>query len=79
MVARLTTIGRTPVAELSKPTTRVHASYVAAVREYQAEGGYPDFDGLDVGEPAAFARHVAQLRSNPVPRGALHGGLEVAS
>ncbi|MGH3517369.1 MAG: hypothetical protein ACRDQ7_08125 [Haloechinothrix sp.] len=53
---------------LVRPTTRVHESYQAAVAEYQAEGGYPDFDGLDVTTSAAFARHVERLRRDPVRR-----------
>ena len=53
------------VPELSSPTTLVHASYLAAVAEYQAEGGYPDFDGLRIDAPEAFALYVEQLRADP--------------
>jgi predicted acetyltransferase len=53
------------VPELSSPTTRVHASYLAAVAEYQAEGGYPDFDDLSIDAPEAFALYVEQLRADP--------------
>lgn len=39
---------------LTRPTTSVHESYRASVAEYQVDGGYPDFDGLDITSPAAF-------------------------
>jgi predicted acetyltransferase len=54
------------MARLSWPTVQVHASYLAAVDEYRAEGGYPDFDDLDLDTSAAFARYVDQLRRDPV-------------
>lgn len=54
------------MARLSQPTVRVRASYLAAVEEYRAEGGYLDFDGLDINTSAAFARYVDQLRRDPV-------------
>ncbi|TKG66274.1 GNAT family N-acetyltransferase [Prauserella endophytica] len=59
------------MAELIKPTTLVHASYLAAVEEYRAEGGYPDFDDLDIGTVDAFTRYVDQLRRDPVRRAGL--------
>lgn len=39
---------------------------MAAVEEYRAEGGYPDFDDLDIDSSAAFANYIAQLRRDPV-------------
>jgi predicted acetyltransferase len=53
------------VPELVRPTVRVHASYLAAIAEYQAEGGYPDFDGLSVGRPTDFRTYVEQLCRDP--------------
>lgn len=35
------------------------------IAEYRAEGGYPDFDDLDVAEPAAFESYVERLRRDP--------------
>lgn len=58
-------------AELSVPTVRVHESYLAAVQEYQTEGGYPDFDDLDIATLGAFHRYVDQLQRDPVRRAAL--------
>ncbi|MEV5576723.1 GNAT family N-acetyltransferase [Spirillospora sp. NPDC052269] len=49
-------------ARLAPPTEEVHASYLAALEEYRAEGKYPDLENLDVAAPAAFAQHVATLR-----------------
>lgn len=51
--------------ELSSPTTRVHTYYLAAIAEYRAEGGYPDFDNLRIEVPNAFALYVEQLRADP--------------
>lgn len=45
---------------LNPPPTGVHASYLEAIGEYQAEGGYPAFDGLDVREPETFAAYVVR-------------------
>lgn len=53
---------------LSRPTTNVHVSYLEAIKEYRAKGGYPDFDDLDVREPEAFRAHVAALRHDPRPQ-----------
>ncbi|ORT46919.1 GNAT family N-acetyltransferase [Frankia sp. KB5] len=47
---------------LSAPTIGVHSSFLEAVEEYRAEGGYPDFEDLEIHEPAAFAAYVAALR-----------------
>jgi predicted acetyltransferase len=53
------------VPQLVPPTPRVHRSYLAAVSEYLGEGGYPDFVGLDIAEPASFASYTALLRADP--------------
>lgn len=50
---------------LTQPTTTVHASYLEAVEEYQRQGGYPDFDGLAINSPDAFATYVTGLRHDP--------------
>ena len=56
---------------LVRPTASVRSSYLAAIAEYRAEGGYPDFDDLEVSDPAAFHAYVEQLcrdpRSAPAP------------
>ncbi|ONK13186.1 GNAT family N-acetyltransferase [Streptomyces sp. MP131-18] len=51
--------------QLTVPVVNVCRSYLRAIEEYQREGGYPDFDDLDVGEPKAFADYVARLRDDP--------------
>lgn len=51
--------------ELTVPTTRVHASYLRAIAEYQVEGGYPDFDEVILDAPEAFALYVNQLLTDP--------------
>ncbi|MBV9847540.1 MAG: hypothetical protein JOZ47_21070 [Kutzneria sp.] len=61
------------MAELITPSVHVHASYQAAVEEYHDEGGYPDFDDLDIGTAGAFAHYVDQLRRVPVRRAGLPG------
>jgi len=53
------------VASLVRPPVGVHASYLAAIAEYQAEGGYPDFDDLEVSDPADFHTYVEQLYRDP--------------
>jgi predicted acetyltransferase len=66
--------------ELIPPTTRVHASFLAAMREFQAEGrGRPE-DGSMVGyelsqygdqwtQPVVFARYVQDLHEQALPDG----------
>ena len=48
---------------LIRPTTRVFCSYRAAVAEYQAEGKYPDFDGLELSTLENMEHHVKQVRA----------------
>jgi predicted acetyltransferase len=58
--------------KLIQPTTTVHASFVEAMKEFEAEGRSGDGSsvGRDIaefgsrwGEPAVFAKYVAALRS----------------
>ena len=51
--------------ELAQPTAEVHVSYLGAGQEYPAEGGYLDFDELDVEEPEQFRAYVQRLRRDP--------------
>jgi predicted acetyltransferase len=51
--------------ELTVPVVGVHVSYLAAIGEYRAEGGYPDFDNLEVEHPERFAAYVRGLRADP--------------
>lgn len=53
------------VPELTSPIVGVHRSYLVAIDEYRAEGGYPDFDNLDVDDPQRFALYIQQLRVDP--------------
>lgn len=56
------------IPRLTLPTTVARSSYLEAAGEYQSEGGYPDFDDLDLAalaEPHAFAAYVDQLRADP--------------
>jgi len=48
---------------LIRPATRVFCSYRAAVAEYQAEGKYPDFDGLELSTLENMEHHVKQVRA----------------
>lgn len=53
---------------LTPPTKVARSSYLEAAAEYRREGGYPDFDDLDLAtlaEPAAFAAYVEALRADP--------------
>lgn len=52
-------------ASLVRPAAGVHASYLTAISEYRAEGGYPDFDDLEVSDPADFLGYVEQLCRDP--------------
>ncbi len=51
--------------ELTPPIVGVHRSYLTAIDEYRTEGGYPDFDNLDVNDPQRFALYVHRLRVDP--------------
>ena len=51
---------RMPV--LTEPTSRVHASFVEAIREYHAEGAYTRLDPSDLADPERFRRFLDQLR-----------------
>lgn len=50
---------------LSDPTEAVYSSYLSAVGEYQAEGGYPDFDEVKLDEARDFAAYTERLRRDP--------------
>ena len=49
--------------QLITPSVQVHHSYAKAVREYQGEGSFPDFNGLDLTSRQAMEEHVAQVRA----------------
>ena len=53
--------------QLLPPTTAVHASFLAALEEYQAEGRYQDLDEALLRDAAAFAQYVAQLCAQALP------------
>jgi predicted acetyltransferase len=52
---------------LTQPDPRVHASFVAAVREYRAEGRYQWLDPADLADPGQFGRYLDRLRADARP------------
>ncbi|MFD9691779.1 GNAT family N-acetyltransferase [Kitasatospora sp. NPDC059088] len=55
-------IGNGPAGQLRPATEQVRLSYVAALREYQAEGLYPDLNPVALSDPAAFRAYVHRIR-----------------
>ena len=53
--------------QLLPPTTALHASFLAALAEYQREGRYQDLDAALLGDAAAFAQYVQGLRAQALP------------
>lgn len=53
---------------LAAPTVTVHASYLAAVVEYQGEGRYTDLDVNLLASPDVFAAYVAALAAGALPQ-----------
>ena len=52
---------------LTEPTPRVHTSFLAALREYHAEGAYTRLDPADLADAELFQRFLEQLRSQDAP------------
>jgi predicted acetyltransferase len=52
---------------LTEPTPCVHASFVEAVREYQAEGRYRRLDPAQLADPDQFRRYLDRLRADARP------------
>jgi predicted acetyltransferase len=52
---------------LTEPTTRVHASFLEAVREYRAEGSYSRLDPAELADPACFRHYLGQVRAYAHP------------
>ena len=52
---------------LEPPTTQVHASYVTAITEFQAEGRHADLDPHGLPDPATFGAHVDALVARADP------------
>jgi predicted acetyltransferase len=55
------------VPELVAPAERVHASYLAAIRDFQAEGHFTDIDVENLADAAAFRAHVIALIARADP------------
>ena len=55
-------------ARLVEPSPLFRASFVAAVREAQAEGRHAELDPLKLGDPVAFARYVQGLLADALPQ-----------
>jgi predicted acetyltransferase len=53
--------------QLLPPTAAAHASFLAALEEYQREGRYQDLDGWLLHEADAFAQYVAGLCAQALP------------
>ena len=53
--------------QLLAPTTAVHASFLAALEEYQGEGRYQDLDAALLGDATAFAQYVEGLQAQALP------------
>ncbi|HSL96800.1 MAG TPA: GNAT family N-acetyltransferase [Thermoleophilia bacterium] len=49
---------------LEAPHLRFHASFLAALEEYQAEGRHLELPAVLFADPAEFARYVAALRAD---------------
>jgi predicted acetyltransferase len=58
--------GKMPV--LTEPSAHLHESFLAALREYRAEGLYPKLDPAQLADPARFGDYLAGLRANANPR-----------
>ena len=56
---------------LEAPRPRFHASFLAALEEYQAEGRHLELPAALLADPAEFARYVAALRAEVARPGAL--------
>ena len=52
---------------LTEPTPRVHASFLAALREYRAEGAYPGLDPAEIASADGFQRYLDRLRAQADP------------
>jgi predicted acetyltransferase len=50
-----------PAPRLVSPAARYRASFLDALREYQAEGAHAELDGGLLADPAEFARYVAAV------------------
>ena len=56
-----------PVPNLVAPTERVHASYLAAVADFQTQGAHIDLDIGELRDGAAFRRYVDELIARAEP------------
>jgi predicted acetyltransferase len=59
--------GTSRMSVLTEPNPRVHASFLAALREYHAEGAYTRLDPADLADPERFRRFLDQLRAQDAP------------
>ncbi len=55
---------------LVPPSVEVHASFLAALDEYHAEGRHTELPAGRLADPAEFARYVAALRADVETPGA---------
>jgi predicted acetyltransferase len=53
--------------ELTVPALAVRASFVAAIREFQAEGRYAQLDAERLAAPAVFASYLAAIAADALP------------
>jgi hypothetical protein len=53
---------------LTEPSERLRESFLAALREYRAEGLYPKLDPAQLADPARFGEYLAGLRAGRRPR-----------
>jgi predicted acetyltransferase len=59
--------GASHMPVLTEPTPRVHTSFLAALREYHAEGAYTRLDPADLADAERFQRFLEPLRSQDAP------------
>jgi predicted acetyltransferase len=52
---------------LTEPTPRVHASFLAALREYRSEGAYTRLDPAEVASTDGFRHYLDRLRAQADP------------